>query len=82
MSFLFSDCKALVNLRCRNTKITSVIPDWLDLPRGGYRYEDDGQYEQRYLYKSEYVDGKWVIKDKGYGWWYPGEPAKGYHGRN
>lgn len=55
------------------TKITSEIYDWLK-PSTFY-------YEQRYTYYEEVVDGETVIKyrDKGYGWWYPGEPNRGYH---
>lgn len=53
----------------QNTRITKEIPDWLTLT--------SGYYEQRYNYSS--LTGEYT--DKGYGWWYPGEPDSGAHRR-
>lgn len=63
----------LQELSAINTKITSVIYDWLK-PSSFY-------YHERYGYYEEVVDGETVINyiDSGYGWWYPGEPNRGYH---
>lgn len=72
-----SGCTALMSLYCFETKITSVIPDW-------FSQLEHFKYDQRYTYYTDYVDGKRVPKllvDLGYGWWYPGEPEKGYHGK-
>ena len=67
-----SNCTLLKHLYCQNNKIYSVIPDW-------FSQLTTFQYDQRYTYSSEYTNG---YKDNGYGWWYPGEPEKGYHDRN
>lgn len=61
----------------QDTRITREIPNWLTFK--------SGQYEQRYTdYKITYVQGEKQVTytDKGYGWWYPGEPDKGYHRAN
>ena len=72
-----SGCTSLAYLNCSNNKITSEIPNWFSR---FYTFTHD----KRYRYWEEKVDGKWVKKyeDKGYGWWYPGEPEKGYHARD
>lgn len=76
-------CTALSCLHCYNNKITQVITDFYD--NLTYFY-----YDHRYTdYWREYIeDSKGnVIKvivhytDNGVGWWYPGEPQKGYHGK-
>lgn len=66
------DLDNLMNLKCFScleTMICKEIPEWL----GQIEYFS---YIQRYEYPNygEY-------RDKGYGWWYSGEPAKGYHGK-
>ena len=68
-----SDCLyTLTKLDCRVNKICSVIPNHLiDI---WYKFN----YDQRYIYDS-YYDKRYT--DKGVGWWYPGEPDKGYHGK-
>ncbi len=61
---------------CPFTSITQVIPDWFPGPEE----EITGlwTYERRYSYRK-YVDGTIRAEDKGYGWYYPGEPECGYH---
>ena len=68
-----SDCTALTYLICRNNKITSVIPEW-------FSQLEIFDYDVRFSY---WGDGTYIrYEDRGYGWWYPGEPEKGYHGPN
>jgi hypothetical protein len=67
-----SNCTLLKHLYCHENQISSEIPDWFSQLTGF-------QYDQRYTYNSEYTNG---YQDNGYGWWYPGEPEKGYHGRD
>lgn len=57
-------------IECKNTKINHEIPVAFDDV-----WEYVLEYEQRYTYSN----GK--VEDKGYGWWYPGEPACGEHKR-
>lgn len=64
-----SGCTALEWLDCYNNKISQVITEFYD-------NLDYFSYDRRYTYW-----GNSNYKDSGYGWWYPGEPEKGYHGR-
>ena len=71
-SLSVTSCTSLKQLDCSENKISSVISSW-------YSQLEIFWYDQRYTnYRWE---GE-VLKydDKGYGWWYPGEPGKGYHG--
>ena len=63
-------CTALTRLDCYRTQITKMIPDW-------FSQITNFNYEKRYQY-SKFTG---TYTDKGYGWWYPGEPEKGYHGK-
>ena len=65
-----SDCYRLEWLYCQDNKINSVIPDW-------FARLKHFSYDQRYYYRN-----KVVLVDQGYGWWYPGEPERGYHDQN
>ena len=38
------------------------------------------EYDQRYIYHGWDENGNPIFTDRGYGWYYPGEPEKGYHG--
>ena len=67
-----SGCNALVYLFCFNNRINQEIPDW-------FTQLTTFSYDVKYKYYNENGDKKW--EDQGYGWWYPGEPGKGYHGR-
>lgn len=69
-SFNVSGCTALVYLFCYNNRINQEIPDW-------FSQLITFSYDVRYKYY--YDDGIKKWKDQGYGWWYPGEPAKGKH---
>ncbi|MBO5893066.1 MAG: hypothetical protein J6Q31_02230 [Alistipes sp.] len=65
-----SGLTALEYLYCYDNRITQVIPDYL--------YGVDFIYDVRYYYWPD-DDGHYT--DRGVGWWYPGEPEKGYHGK-
>ena len=66
-----SGCNSLEILYCDNNRINSVIPDWFS--QLGVSFV----YDVKYSYDG---DGK-LIHVNDYGWWYPGEPKKGHHGR-
>ena len=68
-------CMALKRLNCENNRITSVVPDWFSQLQSFIFYHD-----ARYTYSKK--NGVTKYKDNGYGWWYPGEPEKGYHARD
>ena len=72
-------CTSLSYLRCEDNKITSVIPNHLIDKWHNF------SYDIRYGYLPEYdKDGNRIgtkVEDRGYGWWYPGEPGKLYHGK-
>ena len=72
-----SGCNALSRLNCSNNKLMGVITSWFSQL---YTFN----YDIRYRYWQEYVNGVWVTKyeDRGYGWWYSGEPEKGKHTPN
>ncbi len=69
--FYFSGCNALESLSCHDTKITHQIPNWFDhLQYFGF--------ERRYMYYySDFEMWTGKYSDKGYGWWYAGEPLSG-----
>ena len=62
-----SGCTALKSLGCNDNNISSVIPDW-------FSQLDYFGYDIRFKY---FTATKY--EDRGKGWWYPGEPARGYH---
>ena len=59
-------CVSLNTLWCKENKITQVIPDW-------FTQIKSFSYDVRYYYKANQYE------DNGVGWWYPGEPDRGYH---
>lgn len=74
-----------------NTKISNEIPDYfLKYPNSAEvspTFVFDFNYVQRYTdYKKiwDSANGKWVTTytDNGYGWWFPGEPESGKHGKS
>lgn len=69
-----SGCSSLRALICFNNQIKSVITDWFSKLEGF-------SYDQRFSYWKESVNGKLIdrYRDHGVGWWYPGEPKRGYH---
>ncbi len=69
-----SGCAALEHLRCENNQLTQEITGiFAQIP-----YFD---YDVRYEYWDAWVDGVRCYTDRGVGWWFPGEPQKGYHGK-
>ena len=71
-----------------NSAVLHVIPDWFKISI--FKYDlDHYRYEQRYTYTYKYVQDQYgndvrvvdSVEDKGYGWWYPGEPESGEHKR-
>lgn len=56
-----------------NTPLIKEIPPLFDRIRVLY-------YDKRYSYYGKDEEGNLIYEDKGYGWYYPGEPEKGYHG--
>ena len=71
-----SGCTAMECLYCHANPITQMITEpFLSIPTFGY--------DPRYEYYTD-ADGKirWkYIYDDGHGWYFPGEPQKGYHGQ-
>ena len=65
-------CRQLENLRCYHTLICREIPEWFKQLSNFAHYPRYEYYESS-TGKIEYTDNK-------IGWWYPGEPEKGYHG--
>ena len=68
---------SMKQLSCHNNRITREISEQ-------YQRLESFSYDIRYSYgnKGHYHENPdIVIKDKGIGWWYPGEPEKGYHGK-
>lgn len=78
---LFDNNINRMNIICRNNvKLLKMIPDF-------FQPTDDSSfnYDVRYEYidirdKDNNLIRKDIIDHK-YGWWYPGEPKSGYHGR-
>lgn len=72
-----SGCTELRDLSCDNNLLTQEITDIFEQLQNFI-------YDVRYEYWTEYPDGGGYVdhyKDNGVGWWYPGEPEKGYHGK-
>ena len=73
-----NDCSSLEELYCVNTLILREITDFFSNLK-------EFHYSQRYLYHYLHDDnGELTLtyEDRGYGWWYPGEPERGYHRDN
>jgi Leucine-rich repeat (LRR) protein len=70
-----SGCTSLAYLDCVNNKITSIIPTWFSQ----FNFIHDVRYEYKKVWSDLLEDYVIQSTDKGYGWWYPGEPAKGEH---
>ncbi|GHT78116.1 hypothetical protein AGMMS50262_20360 [Bacteroidia bacterium] len=67
-----SGCTSLTEFSCSYNKILSEIPEW-------FRQLTLFEHDSRYSYYTENDETKYT--DNGVGWWYPGEPGKGYHGQ-
>lgn len=70
-----SGCTSLAYLDCSNNKITSIIPTWFSQ----FNFIHDVRYEYKKVWSDLFEDYVIQSTDNGYGWWYPGEPAKGEH---
>ena len=68
-----SGCTNLASLNCYSNQIQSSIPSWFS-----QLYEF--LHDVRYSYYYDYESGETKYIDNGVGWWYQGEPDKGYHG--
>lgn len=76
-----SGCTALEAIYCSNNKITSVIPDWFSqLINFDYDIRYTNYWWQNIYWDGHVIDRVLHYDDNGTGWWYPGEPSKGYHG--
>ena len=89
-----SGCTALFCLYCYNNKLTSLDVSGctelslLDCNHNKITREISGifanvryfSYDVRYEYYRD-SNGQMQYRDHGVGWWWPGEPGKGYHGR-
>ncbi len=58
---------------CSNSMISKIIPDYLNTESGLFRYVP------RFNYVRDPNTDEIEVVDRGYGWWYPGEPERGYH---
>ena len=70
-SLSVNGCTNLRELHCNHNKILSEIPAW-------FSQLNNFIHDNRYSY---YWEWEWKYSDNGVGWWYPGEPEKGYHGQ-
>lgn len=59
-----------------NSNLTGVVPHVIDevLERGG-----EAKYDIRYSYRWSDSENKYIGIDNGYGFYYEGEPERGYH---
>lgn len=62
---------------CTESRITKIIPSFLNPESGLFRYIPRYKYEE---IKGQYNQTIRIeVIDRGYGWWFPGEPERGYH---
>lgn len=71
-SLNISNCPNLQKLYCVGNKINRVI-DGIFLKLKSFKHDE--KYHYRY-----FDDDTWTYETNDYGWWYPGEPASGWHG--
>lgn len=78
---LFDDNINNMYMKClSNLKLLKMIPDFYN-PTGNSFFNYDVRYEYIDIRdKDNHIIRRDVIDHK-YGWWYPGEPKSGYHGR-
>lgn len=68
-------CMQIESISCDNNQITREIPDW-------FARIKHASYDRRYHYD---IKAEWggpvtfTYKDNGVGWWFKGEPERGYH---
>jgi hypothetical protein len=77
--FQLEDLPEMFSIHVQNNKnLKSLVPPVFDQVRE--RAGSGLYYDVRYEY-TEQTDGSVSYKDNGYGFWYEGEPACGYHGK-
>lgn len=65
-----------VEASCTSSSLLQEFPSWFN----GFNFHHNARYEYNSEFdfpKNEYI---YTVIDKGYGWWYPGEPDSRYHG--
>lgn len=65
----------------KDTRISHEIPDWFDLSSFQFNYEQRYTNYSNVGYDQENKKYIYTFDDKGYGWWFPGEPNSGRHAR-
>jgi len=78
-----SGCVSLRGVWCHNNHLNSVITDFYDNLETFYydiKYTDY-RWENIYDANGKVIGKKLHYTKNDYGWWYPGEPDKGYHGK-
>ena len=77
-SLQLSNLPALIDLRCQNNHgLMAKVPAVFDEVR--QKEDHTLLYDQRYTYTYNASTQKTESKDNGYGFWYDGEPERGYH---
>lgn len=67
-----SNCPNLSDFRCRNIQLTREVPSW-------FTQLEVFDHDPKYTYYTSDGEKYYYVHD--WGWYYPGEPEKGYHGR-
>lgn len=78
-----SGCVSLRGVWCHNNHLNSVITDFYDNLEA-FQYDikyTDYWWENIYDANGKVIGKKLHYTKNDYGWWYPGEPDKGYHGK-
>ena len=78
-----SGCVSLRGVWCHNNHLNSVITDFYDNLET-FQYDikyTDYCWENIYDANGKVIGKKLHYTKNDYGWWYPGEPDKGYHGK-
>jgi len=68
-------CMQIESIDCRDNQITREIPEW-------FARIEHASYDRRYIYDRKTEWGgptTFTYKDNGVGWWFKGEPERGYH---
>lgn len=89
---MWSSISSLELFNCENNNISCEIPaEYAQLWYQNWKNFNWGywKYDIRYEYDGFYYDGedgkthfRGVVRDKGVGWWYPGEPGRCGHSAN
>lgn len=68
-----TDCAAIKTIDCSKNRINAEIPEIFKYLKPNF------SYDKKYVYSKD-NQGNTTYTTNEYGWWYPGEPGKGYHG--